>query len=108
MPAADVPAWVTAHAGARPQDRDAVDTRLVQDVLEGTGRQITSQSQVGGFPILRKSHVVLTLPPSPNADDDGDGYTNLEEWLHGLAARIEGELTQAKTAPGAPQGLHEM
>jgi len=25
----------------------------------------------------------LRLPPDPNDDTDGDGYTNLEEWLHG-------------------------
>ena len=31
----------------------------------------------------------LTLPKDPSADDDGDGYTNLEEWLHRLAAQVE-------------------
>ena len=25
----------------------------------------------------------------PSGDDDGDGYTNLEEWLHGYAAKVE-------------------
>jgi len=33
---------------------------------------------------------MLTLPASPNGDDDGDGYTNLEERLHQLAAEVEG------------------
>ena len=29
------------------------------------------------------------LPPSPNGDDDGDGYTNLEEWLHDFSEQVE-------------------
>src|SRR5690606_18534578 len=32
----------------------------------------------------------LPLPSRPNDDDDNDGYTNLEEWLHGWAAYVEG------------------
>jgi len=26
----------------------------------------------------------LMVPENPGADDDGDGYTNLEEWLAGF------------------------
>src|SRR5690606_33069523 len=32
----------------------------------------------------------LVLPSNPNGDDDNDGYTNLEEWLHGWSAYVEG------------------
>ena len=31
----------------------------------------------------------LTLPENPHADDNGDGYTNLENWLHAFAAEVE-------------------
>ncbi len=26
---------------------------------------------------------------NPTGDDDGDGYTNIEEWLHEFAAEME-------------------
>ncbi len=34
----------------------------------------------------------LTLPADKDNDDDGDGYTNLEEWLHLYADSVEGNL----------------
>ncbi len=89
-PGSTVQAYVTSNAGARPADRDAVDLRVVDDVINGTGRIIDSQSEVGGWPTLAQNTRVLALPASPNGDDDGDGYTNLEELLHQLAAEVEG------------------
>ena len=29
-------------------------------------------------------------PPDPGADDDRDGHTNLEEWLHAQAGEVGG------------------
>ena len=89
LPAGSVEAWVLGRAGARPRDRDAVDARLMGDVATGGGRIIDSPAQVGGWPSLGVVTRPLTLPPDPNGDDDGDGYTNLEEWLHALAAQLE-------------------
>jgi hypothetical protein len=82
--------FVLNHAGARPADRDSVDIRILNDVRNGTGRIIDSQDEVGGWPNLPQNYRVLTLPSNPNSDDDGDGYTNLEEWLHAFAAEVEG------------------
>ena len=90
------------RAGALPQD--SVDIRLARDVRRGTGRQIDSPDQVGGWPNL------ISAPPYPDADadgmddgweaargldpadasdrnddDDGDGYTNLDVFLSELA-----------------------
>ncbi len=45
--AADV---VLAAPGARPWARHAIDARLIAEVLEGRGRVIDSQSEVGGYP----------------------------------------------------------
>jgi len=89
-PAREVRDWVLANAGARPADRDPVDARVVDSVRRRTGAIPKSQEDVGGWPDLAENHRTLTLPGNPNGDDDGDGYTNLEEWLHALAAEVEG------------------
>ena len=89
-PAAEVEAWVLANAGARPADRGPVDARVINEVKNGTGAILASQEDVGGWPALAENRRELTIPGNPSGDDDGDGYTNLEEWLHGFAADVEG------------------
>ncbi len=76
--------------GARPADRDAVDERIVDDVVNRTGSLIDSQNDVGGWPGEQGRRRPLELPDNPNGDDNGDGYTNLENWLHQLSAQVEG------------------
>jgi len=89
-PAKEVKEWVLAHAGARPADRDPVDKRIIENIRTGKGKlPITSQSEVGGWPDLKENRRKLTIPDNPNGDDDRDGYTNLEEWLHAFAAEVE-------------------
>jgi hypothetical protein len=78
------------NAGARPADRDPVDARLISEVVSGKGNLIDSHADVGGWPTLPKSYRKLSLPSNPHKDDDRDGYTNLEEWLHYMAAIVEG------------------
>jgi hypothetical protein len=98
--AADVWSAVFAAAGATRPRRDAVDARIVEEARIGTGRIIDSPDQGGGYPTLRDA------PPPPDSDHDGmpddwetsrglnprfpedrnddrngDGYTNLEEYL---------------------------
>jgi len=89
-------------AGASKQ-RDAVDKRLIDDVKARRGELIDSQDQVGGWPVLksapapkdadldgmpdtweRKNKLDPRNPEDRNGDQDGDGYTNLEEYLNGL------------------------
>ena len=174
-PSSEVKDYVLRNAGARPDDRDSVDLRIINDVLAGTGRIIdcvtsepkyfptesvasatsntvtlatsdyryddrfngkkiiivsgrgSGQSRIitdydggtkivtistswniipdstskyhieidcsknaGGWPVIAENTRILTLPANPHADDDSDGYTNLEEWLHALAADVEG------------------
>lgn len=72
---------VLLDAGARPLDRDAVDVRITNDVIQRTGAIIDSQSQVGGWPDLTVNTRTLIIPDNPGGDDDGDGYTNIEEEL---------------------------
>jgi len=88
--------------------RDDVDKRLVQTIIDNTGRLIDSQSEVGGWdlysPISRpdnwdedrdgmpdnweeKNGLNLNDPGDRNGDLDGDGYTNLEAYLNGLVSK---------------------
>jgi hypothetical protein len=50
LPASKVIEHVLANAGARPDDRDEVDRRIVREFRERKGRIIDSQEQVGGYP----------------------------------------------------------
>ena len=90
MPVTKVKAYVLKHAGARPADRDPVDKRVVQNVHDRVAHLIASQEEVGGWPALAGNRRALTIPENPHGDDDSDGYTNLENWLHGYAAEVEG------------------
>ena len=101
QPASATFANVLANAGARPADRDPVDTRLIASVMANTGTVINCVSpdgsqrcmaNGGGWPVLAQNTRTLTPPANPSGDDDGDGYTNLEEWLHGYAAMVEGTV----------------
>jgi pectate lyase len=104
QPAAEAAVLVLSRAGASLR-RDAVDQRVTDDVRHGRGRLIDSQVQVGGWPMLRsapaptdqdrdgmpdaweKAHGLNPADPSDrNGDRDGDGYTNLEEYLNSLCA----------------------
>ncbi len=95
---------ILGQVGATLPKRDPIDTRIVNDVRNGTGGIINSQHDVGGWP-----DYAVGLPPvdtdrdgmpdewermygldpedgSDQAlDNDGDGYTNLEEWLNGTS-----------------------
>lgn len=85
----DVERHLLANAGARPGDRDPVDARIIRQIRQREGSFIDSPEEVGGYPQWRPVTRRLVTPKNPNGDDDGDGYTNLEEWLHRYAAAVE-------------------
>jgi hypothetical protein len=89
MPVTSVESYVLGNAGARPLDRDSVDSRVVSQVRGRTGGIIDSPSQVGGYPNLAVNVRPLTLPANPNAVT-ASGYTNLELWLQSMAKALEG------------------
>ena len=86
-----VEAYLIANAGARPKDRDPVDTRIINDVINRTGNSLLrDESQVGGYPSLAQNTRVLTLPANYTALRSS-GYTVLEEdLLFPLAAQLQG------------------
>jgi len=55
LPSPQVQDAVIANAGARPWDRDDVDRRILADAIEGRGRIIDSQEQVGGYPVQKET-----------------------------------------------------
>ena len=50
MRAVDVQDAVIRTVGARPWDRDNVDKRILADTIEGRGKIIDSEREVGGYP----------------------------------------------------------
>ena len=83
--------------------RDKVDQRIVDQVQNGTGMLIDDVAQVGGWPLIDSIPALHDtdgdgmpdewesaqgLNPGDHTDglddDDGDGYTNLEEYLNDL------------------------
>lgn len=50
IPAIDVQDHVLANAGARPWDRDDIDRRILENAIEGRGKHIDSETEVGGYP----------------------------------------------------------
>lgn len=101
--AAEAEAAVLAGVGAG-RIRDAVDVRVIEGVRTRTGRIIDSQAQVGGWPALEAGTPWIDgdgdgmpddwerangLDPADAADGaadrNGDGWTNLEDWLNSLA-----------------------
>lgn len=93
---------VLTGAGAS-RVRDSVDLRIIAGVRDGTGRLINSQTDVGGWPGLQGGPAWVDTDGDGMPDDwerangfdaqdasdgakdrDGDGWTNLEDWLNGL------------------------
>ena len=97
--ALNVRGFIVSTAGARPANRDSVDTRTCSQVTSGSGGRINSQGDVGGFPTLAVNAVDHTQGADPIPDGlsgrpnphtiAASGYTLLEEWLHRKAAAVE-------------------
>ncbi|HUG35546.1 MAG TPA: hypothetical protein VML54_01270, partial [Candidatus Limnocylindrales bacterium] len=97
---------VLRSAGATRPRRDAIDARIVASVRERDGRIIDRPEQVGGWIAARGGtapadrdgdgmpdawevrHGFDPDDPSDGSEDaDGDGYTNVEEFLNGTHPR---------------------
>lgn len=97
---------VADTAGAFYWNRDAVDARLIAELRTQKGRIINSQDEAGGYPQLPNANRPANwdsdgdgmpdaweqrfvgldpLLPDNNGDLNGNGYTNLEDYLHFVA-----------------------
>lgn len=101
MAATDVRDYVLAHAGARAQGLDKTDARLIGEVKNGGGNLKTATPS-GAYAIASSTS---TLPDrdgdgipdvfeasvggnpnifDPHNDSDGDGYSNIEDYVNSL------------------------
>jgi unsaturated rhamnogalacturonyl hydrolase len=110
--AADIYEEVLAHAGAVAPRRDAVDERIIREVRTGKTSfgdgMIDRVDQTEGWPELKSSPAPMDTdsdgmpddweqqhgldpgnPADGNQDRDGDGFTNLEEYLNSLMLNNE-------------------
>jgi pectate lyase len=103
LPATEALERVLADVGASRPKRDAVDTRLVNDVRARSGSLINSQTQVGGWPELKSTatpedtdqdgvpdafeieHGLKPKDPKDAANRAPSGYTWIEEYINSLA-----------------------
>jgi hypothetical protein len=56
LTAVDVENSVITNAGARPWERDEPDWRVIADTIEGRGKIIDSEQEVGGYPVQLAAH----------------------------------------------------
>jgi len=101
---------VLNEAGATRPCRDVVDQRIIANVRSCTGHIPGSQDEVGGWPDFppavapvdedqdgmpdaweRQYRLDPTDPVDNNQDNDGDGYTNIEEYLNDTDPRMNDE-----------------
>jgi hypothetical protein len=88
------------NVGAVKPARDDVDQRVIQDLMDRTGSIINAVIEVGGYPDYNSTSAPTDTdndgmpddwetdngfnpndPADGNGDADGDGYTNIEEYL---------------------------
>ena len=96
LPYTDVERSLTANAGARPLDRDAVDQRIINEIANRTGSVPNTPAEKAGpgtgedgFPILAVNSRPLTVPENPNEVVDAVGRTRIEAWLEAFASELE-------------------
>lgn len=108
---------ILKHAGATLPHRDHIDHRIIEEARTGTARYgndgiISSQELVGGWPEMRSEPAPLdsngngipdwweakyeldsTDPDLASRDENGSGYSNIEEYINGTNPRAETDYT---------------
>jgi hypothetical protein len=93
---------VLRNVGATLPRRDSVDSRIIQNVIDRTGRIIDTTDQVGGWPEYKTGpipsdsdddgipdeweikHHLNPKDPSDASKDSADGYTNIEKYINSI------------------------
>lgn len=113
---------ILAGAGATKPSRDTVDTGFVNDFSNGTGSTLADNHYPTRYPTfstpaaptdadndgMADAWEVTTFgstAATASGDADGDGYTNIEEYLHYLGGYTSGQTTDT-TPPATPTGVN--
>ncbi|NNE23341.1 MAG: hypothetical protein HKN11_12105, partial [Rhizobiales bacterium] len=101
-PSASVWPWIKSHAGSRPQDRDLVDNRIVNEVWANLGSIIDSPADAGAPLNLPSRTHELELPSKPFATlADSIDMRRIEAWLCARHLEVGGPPT-----PECPQEMN--
>jgi TRAP-type mannitol/chloroaromatic compound transport system substrate-binding protein len=95
LPAQDVEFYIYNNVGARPAERgtaygDFTDERFISE-LQARGGSVKNMKKPSWVKPVSNTRV-LDAGPNPSGDDDGNGYTNIEELLYQMALKVEGRL----------------
>jgi hypothetical protein len=112
LPPSQVEGFLLRNAGARPTDRDATDTRLMNEISSRSGSVPNRTSEkagpgtsTDGFPILASNRRTLVVPDQPNEVVDAVGRTRIESWLEQFARELEPGSTVSSRPPAAPSAV---
>ncbi|MDZ7723218.1 MAG: T9SS type A sorting domain-containing protein [candidate division KSB1 bacterium] len=83
-PASESISCVLRTAGARAADRDPVDQRIVQTVIDSTGAIIDSEQEVGGYPVYDVVNQPVEIPETEDLR---------RAWLDSLSQSIGTDTT---------------
>lgn len=117
-----VASHVLANAGTSGYSANRVDARIINDARTGGGKLIDSTAQVGGMPSasgvsiagpsdtdrdgmpdwFEDKYGFNKLVGDQNGDSDGDGYTNLEEYLNGVISGYDLPVNTSASTPTTP------
>jgi len=108
QPVAQAYDLVLANVGAKIPMRDPVDDRIIQDVINVSGQIINDPSEIGGWPVIaagiapadsdrdgmpdlweRANGFNPLDATDANGDQNGNGYSNLEDYLDILATGLK-------------------
>ncbi len=90
-PASESIPHVLRTAGARAKERDPIDRRIVQTVIDANGEIIDSEQDVGGYPAYDTVYQTIQVPLTVSERMD---------WLDSLALNLETDSTLNVT-PGS-------
>jgi hypothetical protein len=86
-PARELLNKLDSNAGAFYWDRDPVDSIAIYDMQHSTGNWIEADEKM--YPPIPELSVTHILPEKLHVDEDGNGFTNLEEWIHNIPKSTE-------------------
>ncbi len=92
---------IMQDVGSRPTERASIDQTVLNEIDTTTG----SWNTTAVYPTYANNYRSLEsagFPANPHLDSDSDGYTNLEEWLQGLADALENPIDGGTDPPDPP------